>query len=67
MTQDARWTKPPAGKGVDPRDTDAEFQDEELAARRQQNRPVVNDQEPVGQQGISSDKPGDEHNYPEEP
>jgi hypothetical protein len=36
--------------------------------REPEVRPVVNDQEPTGEQGISSDRPGvDAGGYPEEP
>lgn len=65
MPQKGRWTKPPAGRGDDPREIDEEFRDDDAAARQERSRPVIHDQEPAGQQGISSDKPGDEHNYPE--
>jgi hypothetical protein len=58
MTDSGRWTKASEGQGVDPRDTDAEFTDEEKAARRTETRPVVHEQEPTGEQGITSDKPG---------
>jgi hypothetical protein len=57
MTSSAdRYTKPAAGE--DPREIDRELTDAEFAARREANRQVTHAQEPVGEQGISSDAPG---------
>jgi hypothetical protein len=47
-------------------DTDEERDDPEHARIRAETRPVTHDQEPAGDQGISSDKPGvDGGGYPE--
>jgi hypothetical protein len=66
MSGQGRWMDEPAGKGEDPRDVDADFYDEEPALQEEGRRPVVNDQEPAGERGISSDKPGEDHSYPED-
>jgi hypothetical protein len=67
MTQPAsRWTKAPGEHGEDPRAADEEVLDPEHARELTENRPVVNDQEPTGEQGTSSDRPGvDGGGYPE--
>ena len=65
MTEHGRWTKPAGGHGEDPREIDEERQDPEGARLQAENRPVVNDQEPTGEQGVSSDRPGvDPGGYP---
>ena len=65
---EGRWTREPAGGGDDPRQTDAEQYDEETVRRREQTRPLTDDQDATGEQGVSSDKPGvDGGGYPEEP
>jgi len=67
MTEPGRWTKPGGEHGEDPRDIDEERRDPQRTRLAAENRPVVNDQEPVGEQGVSSDKPGvDPGGYPEE-
>jgi hypothetical protein len=51
--------------GEDPRDIDQERADLERAESEPDTRPVVNDQTPTGEQGISSDRPGvDPGGYP---
>jgi hypothetical protein len=68
MTEQGRWTKEPAGRGEDPRRTEADQHDAERAEHVEENRPVTNDQPRVGQRAISSDQPGvDAGGYPEEP
>lgn len=67
MTEQGRWTKPAEGHGADPREIDVERRDPERARVGAETRPVVNDQEPTGAQGITSDRPGvDPGGYPEE-
>jgi hypothetical protein len=52
----------------DPRDIDAERQDPERVREEAEARPLVHDQAPDGDQGITTDKPGvDPGGYPEEP
>jgi hypothetical protein len=66
MTEQGRWTKAAGEHGEDPRDIDEERADPERARTEAETRPVVNDQEPAGEQGISSDRPGvDPGGYPE--
>ena len=66
MTEHGRWTKAAGEHGQDPRDIDEERLDPEKARVQAETRPVVNDQEPSGEQGISSDRPGiDPGGYPE--
>jgi hypothetical protein len=68
MTESERWTKQPAGRGDDPRQTDADQYDAERADHLAEHRPVTNDQPKIGRRGISSDRPGrDAGGYPEEP
>jgi hypothetical protein len=54
--------------GTGRHDIDDEMHDPEQARITAESRPVVDDQEPSGEQGISSDKPGvDAGGYPDEP
>ena len=67
MPEHGRWTKPAGEHGEDPRDIDEERRDPEQARVQAETRPVVDNQEPTGEQGISSDRPGiDPGGYPEE-
>jgi len=68
VTEESRWTKPPGERGEDPTDIDERRADPAGALLEAETRPVVNDQEPTGEQGISSDRPGvDAGGYPEDP
>ena len=62
-----RWTDEPAGRGVDPRELEADHYDAEHVRHLEDNRPVTDDQPRTGRMGSSSDKPGvDGGGYPEE-
>jgi hypothetical protein len=66
MSGYGRWSDPPAGKGEDPRTHDETFYADEAELQEEGGRHVTNDQEPApGQTGVSSDKPGEDHSYPE--
>ncbi len=58
MSESSRWTTAPEGDGDDPRDIDVETHDPDLVRERAETRPVVNDEEPTGEQGATSDRPG---------
>lgn len=51
-----RWVYP--AEGVDPREIDRETSDADAMAEREATRAVTHDQEPVRNQGLSSDRPG---------
>jgi hypothetical protein len=58
MSESSRWTKEPGGEGDDPRDIDVEAHDPDRVREAAETRPVVHDQEPTGEQGLTSDRPG---------
>ncbi len=58
MSESSRWTQDPGDQGDDPRDVDVEAHDPERVREQAETRPVVHDQEPTGEQGATSDRPG---------
>lgn len=60
-----RWVYP--AEDEDPREIDRETTDAEAMAQREATRNVSHDQEPVRNQGLSSDKPGVDVSEREEP
>jgi hypothetical protein len=55
-TSGDRYVKP--ADGEDPRDIDREFTDAKVVARREATRQVSHQQEPKGEQGLSTDAKG---------
>jgi hypothetical protein len=55
-TSGDRYVKP--ADGADPREIDRELTDSEVVARREATRQVSHQQEPTGEQGLSSDAKG---------